>query len=78
MAFRKHEYTDMEKYQRVKQDYYKRYYGKSAIYDRRAWTPYEDSLVLLHSISDRELSGKIKRSMKAIQVRRSRLKKGAV
>ena len=52
-----------------------RNYARSANYGHNEWTHEEDSMVLEHSISDRELSEIIHHSVQAIQVRRCRLKK---
>lgn len=52
----------------------KKNYQQTAKYMRRIWSDEEDKLVLEHSITDRELSQKIERSVEAIQVRRTRLK----
>ena len=41
---------------------------------KKPWTPEEDVLILLPEDTDRVLSGKIERSVQAIQVRRSRVK----
>lgn len=72
---RKKDYKDMSKYAKTKNAYYKRYYGKTAVYEPHLWSNAEDAMVLEHSITDHELSEKIGRSVKAIQIRRSRLKK---
>ncbi|MDY2607231.1 MAG: hypothetical protein SOV90_04780 [Lachnospiraceae bacterium] len=72
---RKKDYKDMTKYAKTKKAYYKRYYGKTAIYKPHLWSAAEDAMVLEHSITDHELSEKIGRSVKAIQIRRNRLKK---
>ena len=52
-----------------------RNYAKTALYEPKEWTLEEDELVLAHSMSDRELSKRIKRSVQSIQIRRCRLKK---
>ena len=55
---------------------HRRYYaGTAFLYKPRPWTEKEDRLVLAHEIPDRELSKKIRRSMKAISNRRWRLKR---
>ena len=72
---RKKDYKDMTKYTKTKNAYYKRYYGKTAIYKPHLWSNVEDAMVLEHSITDHELSEKIGRSVEAIQIRRSKLKK---
>lgn len=53
----------------------RRNYARSANYSPNEWTHEKDSMVLEHSISDRELSKIIHHSVQAIQVRRCRLKK---
>lgn len=72
---RKKDYKDMTKYAKTKKAYYKRYYGKTAVYEPHSWSAAEDAMVLEHSIIDHELSEKIGRSVEAIQIRRSKLKK---
>ncbi|MCD8107252.1 MAG: hypothetical protein LUE20_04725 [Oscillospiraceae bacterium] len=63
--------------QELKRECRKRYYAKTAnIYPRHAWTEEECRLVLEHSIPDSELSVKLGRSLKGIQEKRRRLKKG--
>ena len=52
-----------------------KYYAKTAIYNYSYYTPEDDKLILEHTITDNELSKKIKHSVKSIQIRRSRLKK---
>lgn len=74
---RKELYKDMERYRETKGKYYSRYYKatENARNSGKCWTAAEDKLVIEHSISDRELSKTIGRSMKAILVRRAKLKK---
>lgn len=55
--------------------YKKKYYNRTAIYQRHYFTPKEDELVLAHEIPDNQLSRLIKHSVMSIQIRRSRLKK---
>jgi len=69
------QYKDKDKARRARNRQRKRNYDQTAIYEPREWTASEDSLVLEHSMSDRELSKLIKRGTRAIQVRRCRLKK---
>lgn len=75
MPNRKKNYRDMQLYKETTQAQNKRYYQKTAKYPKRAWTPEEEELVLEHDLTDNELSSKISRSVKAIQVRRAVLKK---
>jgi hypothetical protein len=42
---------------------------------RRRWTEAEDARVLAHTIPDRELAVQIRRGVKAIQLRRAKLRK---
>lgn len=67
-------YKDPEVYRKIRNKERNKYYSKTAIYERRPWTYAEDKQVLEHKITDTELSAKIKRSVKAIQIRRTRLK----
>ena len=46
--------------------------------ERKSWSPEHDALVLQHSMSDRDLSELIGHGVSAIQIRRSRLKRGLV
>ena len=71
----KKSYSDMEKYRKIRNAQRKRYYRKTAKYERRVWTKEEDNRVLAHVISDTKLSEEIMRSVASIQMRRSRLKK---
>lgn len=75
MSRRTTHYTDMDKFSEARKRYNKKYYKRTAIYRKRAWTEEEDKLVLEQSITDTELSYLIERSVKSIQIRRSRLKK---
>lgn len=75
MPNRKKCYTDMVKFRETTNAQQKRYYSKTAIYAPREWDPEHDKMVLEHSISDSELSRIIGHSVKAIQVRRHKLKK---
>lgn len=52
----------------------KRNYAQTAKYERRIWTDEEDKRVLTHDVPDRQLSSEIRRSVQAIQIRRTRLK----
>ena len=46
--------------------------------ERKSWSPEHDALVLQHSMPDRDLSELIGHGVSAIQIRRSRLKRGLV
>ena len=65
---------NMQEFCEARKRYNKKYYKRTAIYKKRAWTKEEDELVLKHSITDTELSDLIRRSVRSIQIRRSRLK----
>lgn len=72
---RKNDYKDMEKHHKACRRQNQRYYAKTSfLYPSRPWSADEDALVLEHKITDSELSAKIGRSVKAIQLRRCRLK----
>lgn len=75
MPNRKERYVDMKKYRKTRNAQRKRYYKKTANYEKRSWTEEENKRVLDHNISDTELSSEIKRSVQSIQIQRSRLKK---
>lgn len=76
MTNRKENYKDMNKYYKTKREMQYRYYHRmgTGIYKRRSWTEAEDNLVVKHPIPDRELSKRLKRSVKSIQMRRHKLK----
>lgn len=53
-----------------------RYYRKHSAYDRNSYTDYSDNdcaIILNHDISDVQIAKKIRRSVKAIQIKRGRL-----
>lgn len=65
-----------QKQREAKRAGHRSYYAQTAfLYPPRPWTDEEDKLVLAHEIPDRELSARIRRSMKAISNRRWRLRK---
>ena len=66
---------ESEKGRNLRNEQRTRYYAKTGIYERREWTLEEIELVLAHEIPDMELSKKIQRSVKAIQLKRCRSKK---
>lgn len=75
MPLRKEDYADMEKFTKTRKKQRNGYYRKTAIYPPNFWTSKQDEKVLKHDIPDSELSAIIHHSVKAIQIRRSRLKK---
>lgn len=75
---RKSKYKDLEKYKKTKREQQKRYYDKTqdALNSRKCWTPREIKIIMAKNMSDRELSRILGRSMKAIEVKRSKIKHG--
>lgn len=74
---RRSDYKDLEKWRKTKRLQQKRYYDKHAkvaINSRERYTEEEIEMILNHEISDVELSKKIGRSVKAIQIKRCKLK----
>ena len=78
MSYRKKDYADMDKWRNTVTAYNRQYYTKTAIYGRRPWTEEEKQMLFNADLTDRELSDKIRRSMKAIACMRSRLLKSNV
>ncbi len=76
MSCRKTEYKDLDKWRKARKRQKRRYRERtnSNLYNRRIWTIKEMNLILEHSMTDRELSELLKRSVGAIQVQRSRIK----
>lgn len=77
MSFRKELYKDMEKWRATNNKYMKKYYGRTANASNggNPWTEEEIEIVLKHEKTDTELSKILKRSVRAIQICRSRNKK---
>ena len=75
MVLRSKKYKDLEKLRKTRNAQNKRYFSKTAIYKPRRWTEIEDVIVIEHKNTDMEISKQIERSVKAIQVRRVKLKK---
>ena len=75
MVLRASRYKDKEKLRKTRNAQRERYFSKTAIYKPRRWTDIEDVIVLEHKNTDMEISKQIERSVKAIQVRRVKLKK---
>lgn len=72
------QYADPSKARTYRNRQRARNYASTTMYPPKGqWSNYEDSLILEHATTDRELSAKIQRSVRAIQIRRCRLKKGA-
>ena len=70
-------YPDKEKARQMRNKHRKANYDKTAYAPNgwKKWTPQEDEIVLQHRFCDRQLSCLLKRSVAAIQKRRSKLKK---
>lgn len=75
MAYRSKYYKDKEKLRNIRQNYNKKYYGRTQKYNPRRWTYDEDEIVLAHEMTDTEISSLIKRSVQSIQGRRHILNK---
>lgn len=75
MPNRKYAYADMQKFRETTNAQKKRYYSQTGSYGPSTWTVEQDKMVLEHIITDTELSKIIQHSVKAIQVRRCKLKK---
>ena len=73
----KNNYADIEKYRQYHNRSFQRYYSKTAIYKPHGYTEEEDNLILKHDMTDHEISDLIGHSVKAIQIRRCKLKKQA-
>lgn len=63
-----------DKFREMRNAQRKSNYAKTAKYERRIWTDEEDKRVLAHDVPDRQLSSEIRRSVQAIQGRRTKLK----
>ena len=75
---RKREYKDLDKWVKTKKRQAKRYYKKhsqNATNSKQGYTIEEINMIMQHEISDVELSKKIGRSVRAIQVKRAKINK---
>ena len=72
---RKDGYKDLDKWANTCREQKKRYYDKTAYAKNGGarYTKKEIELILNHEISDHELAKMLNRSVKAIQIKRSRL-----
>ena len=70
-------YRQSKKGRVIHQKANKRYYDRHRKEPQR-WTPEKDDLILAQQRSDRELSELIGHGVRAIQVRRSKLKRGII
>jgi len=68
----KNTYKDMDKWYKTKRENRKRYYEKTknAANRKKGYTTGEVQMIMEHKLTDRELSEKLGRSMKAIQKKR--------
>ena len=75
---RKKYYADMEKFRRTANAQKRRYYGKTTNAKNRGqpWSVFELERVMMRDVTDTELSAEIGRSVRAIQVMRSKMRKG--
>lgn len=71
-------YKDKEKARALRNEQRNRNYSKTMGYPPREWTSQEIDLILTSDKSDVELARMLKRSARAIQIKRSRLKKAEV
>lgn len=78
MPNRKENYRDLGKWRITTREQKKRYYERLAVYAVHGGKPYTDDekkRILEHSIPDRELAIEIRRTVRTIQVLRSRWRK---
>lgn len=68
-------YKDQERYRELRNGQRRRNYQQTQGNAPRPWTHLEEQAVLEHKVSDRELADTICRSVEAIQIKRSRLKR---
>ena len=67
---------DKDKCRMIRNKQRQKNYAQTNIYPPKgAWANWEEELVLEHSMTDRQLSKLLERSVQAIQLKRSRLKK---
>lgn len=70
---------DRRRYPKVLYEQKKRYYEKtqylSGISQRRKWTAEEEEMIMRHEMTDHEMAIILKRSVRAIQGKRYKLKK---
>lgn len=80
MSYKTMGYKDRQQYREILRLQHQRYRQRTGAYQypRLSFLPEEDDLILKHSMPDRELAEKLKRSVESIQLRRYRLKKKMV
>ena len=74
-------YADKEKYRKYRNGYNSRYYARTqnAPNKRQRWTLHDMDMIIKREVSDTELSKLLGRSVRAIQMKRQKLKKeGAI
>lgn len=76
---RKELYKDLDKFKKTARAQRKRYYDKTKNAGNRwqPWTVAEIDAIMAHEKSDAELSKELGRGIRAIQVKRSKIKKEA-
>ena len=72
----KKNFKDINKYRVYREKQKRKYYGSRdfSIEEKRPWTEEEVRIVMEHKLTDTETAKMIMRSVKAIQVKRSRMK----
>lgn len=73
MALRSKEYRDKEKLRKTRNAQRNRYYAKTSVYEPREWTVSEIEEILKREVSDSELSKRLHRSVRSIQMKRHRV-----
>ena len=73
---RKSQYRDLEKFKKTKREQQKRYYRKTqnAPNKGQRWTSEEIEMIMAKDVSDKELSQRLGRSMRAILCKRHKIK----
>ena len=71
---RKNDYADMDLFRETRKRQKRRYYGRTtnAVNRRQPWTVHDLERVLAHDITDTQLAAEIGRSVRAIQMVRSK------
>lgn len=76
MSYRKCRYKDLDKWRKTKNAYNKRYYTlkDTDTNNGKTWKINDIELIMEHKFTDRELSKILNRSIRAIHVKRSKIK----
>lgn len=79
MSLKTSSYKNVDLFRKCRERHKAKYRERtgSGKFEKREWTQHEINMVLAHDIPDRELSEKISRSVSAIQIMRSKLRKKA-